>query len=99
MSFSTRLLAATALGMVALGTAAWPAYSAKFDAKAYYSSNCAMCHGATGQGAMGPNLKKVEAKGDKFIATRITKGSPKGMPPFKLGAADLKALTTYVKSL
>lgn len=99
MSFSTRLLTATALGLVALGTAAWPAYSAKFDAKAYYGSNCAACHGAAGQGGMGPNLKKVEAKGDKFIAMRITQGSPKGMPPFKLGAADLKALTVYVKGL
>jgi mono/diheme cytochrome c family protein len=101
MSSITRLLAVTALGLVALGTAAWPAFSAKFDAKAYYGSNCAVCHAAAGEGGMGPNLKKVEAKGDKFIATRITKGSPaKGMPPFaKLGAADLKALTAYVKSL
>lgn len=101
MSLNTRLLAVTALGLVALAAAAWPVDAAKFDAKAYYGSNCAMCHAATGEGGMGPNLKKVEAKGDKFIATRITKGSPaKGMPPFaKLGAADLKALTAYVKSL
>jgi mono/diheme cytochrome c family protein len=101
MSFNTPWLAVTAVGLVAFGTAAWPAHAAKFDAKAYYGSNCAMCHAATGEGGLGPNLKKVEAKGDKFIATPINKGNPtKGMPPFaKLGAADLKALTAYVKGL
>ena len=103
-----RLLAAAVLGAIALGAAS-PALAAKapakapakFDAKAYFASNCAGCHGAKGEGTMAPNLQKVEAKGDKFIAHRITNGSPeKGMPPFaQLSAAELKALTAYVKTL
>lgn len=104
------LLLTAALGLGALGLALSPAASLakdaatpapKFDAKAFFGTTCAGCHGAAGEGTFGPNLKKVEAKGDKFIAERIRKGSPKGMPPYEdqLSAADLKALTAFVKKL
>lgn len=72
-----------------------------FDAAKFFGANCASCHGAAGQGGFGPNLTGVDAKGDAFIANRITKGSPKGMPPFegRLTADELKALVGFVKGL
>ncbi|MNS22210.1 Cytochrome c [compost metagenome] len=104
------LMVTAALGLGALGLFLAPAASlAKdapapaptFEAKAFFGANCAGCHGAAGEGGFGPNLKKVEAKGDKFIAERLTQGSPKGMPAYaeQLSAGDLKALTAYVKKL
>ena len=70
-------------------------------AAAFFASRCAGCHGAQGQGAFGPDLRKVEGQGDAAIATRIADGSAKGMPPFKaeLSGAELQALVEYVKGL
>lgn len=70
-------------------------------AKAFYTQRCAGCHGGVGQGGFGPDLRPSETKGDEFIAERIRKGSPKGMPGFEqaLTAGELQALVAYVKSL
>jgi cytochrome c oxidase cbb3-type subunit 3 len=70
-------------------------------AQASYARSCAACHGAAGQGGFGPKLTGVAAKGDAFIAMRIKKGSPKGMPPFEatLTPAEIKGLVAYVKGL
>lgn len=72
-----------------------------FDAKGFFASKCAGCHGVTGAGGFGPDLTGVEAKGDAFIATRIKAGSPKGMPPFEssLSASELTQLVEFVKGL
>lgn len=71
------------------------------EAKAFFEARCVACHGAGGAGGFGPDLRPVEAKGDAFIAMRIQKGSPKGMPPFEaqLSATEVKNLVEYVKSL
>lgn len=70
-------------------------------AQATYARSCAACHGAKGQGGFGPKLTGVAAKGDAFIAMRIKKGSPKGMPPFEaaLTPAEVQGLVAYVKGL
>lgn len=70
-------------------------------AEAFFASRCAGCHGAAGQGAFGPDLTKVEGKGDAAISKRILEGSPKGMPPFagQLSDGELADLVTYVKGL
>lgn len=70
-------------------------------AAAFFASRCASCHGAQGQGAFGPDLRGVEAKGDALVARRIAEGSPKGMPPFRdqLSDAELAALVAFVKAL
>lgn len=75
--------------------------SPRFDAKAFYTSNCAGCHGAAGEGGFASNLQSVEAKDDAFIAMRVAKGSPKGMPAYgsKLTAAEMTMLVDYVKGL
>lgn len=72
------------------------------EAKAFYQSRCAACHGGEGQGVVGPDLTGVEAQGDAFIATRIRDGLPnKGMPAFgaQLSPEELANLVAYVKSL
>jgi mono/diheme cytochrome c family protein len=80
-----------------------PAADAQVLAKAQanYTRSCAACHGAKGQGGFGPKLVGVAAKGDAFIAMRIKKGSPKGMPPFEatLTPAEVQGLVAYVKGL
>lgn len=70
-------------------------------AQATYTRSCAACHGAKGQGGFGPKLIGVAAKGDAFIAMRIQKGSPKGMPPFEamLTPTEVQGLVAYVKGL
>lgn len=69
-------------------------------AAVYTKNNCAACHGAKGEGAVGPNLQKVEAKGDELIRTTILNGKG-AMPAFKgqIEGAQLDALVAYVKSL
>ncbi|MFN3429554.1 MAG: c-type cytochrome, partial [Candidatus Sericytochromatia bacterium] len=71
------------------------------DGAAVYSkNNCAACHGAKGEGAVGPNLQQIEAKGDEHIRTVISNGKG-AMPAFKdqIKGAELDALITYVKAL
>ena len=69
-------------------------------AAVYSKNNCAACHGASGEGAVGPSLKGVEAKGDDYIRETILNGKGQ-MPAFKgqIEGAQLDALITYVKSL
>ena len=55
---------------------------------ALYQQNCAACHGAQREGAIGPNLADatwVKVKPNKAsLAGFISSGSPEaGMPPFK----------------
>lgn len=54
------------------------------DGRALYSQNCASCHGASGQGGIGPALGGG-AVADKFTVeehTAIVVGGQGGMPPF-----------------
>ncbi|MNS25714.1 Cytochrome c-551 precursor [compost metagenome] len=66
----------------------------------FSKNNCAACHGAKGEGAVGPNLQQVEAKGDAYIKNMIENGKG-AMPAFKgqIKGAELDALVAYVKSL
>ena len=69
-------------------------------AAVFTKNNCAACHGAKGEGAVGPNLQQVEAKGDAHIRATIENGKG-AMPAFKdqIKGAELDALVAYVKSL
>jgi len=79
----------------------FPAPRSLGAAKAFFQGRCIGCHAKGGTGGFGPNLRKVDLKGDAFIANRIATGSPKGMPPFEhqLTASELGDLVEYVKSL
>ena len=65
-----------------------------------FLDSCAHCHGADARGDEGPDLHDVQVS-DRYIANIITHGIPHEMPSFakKHGAADISALTAYVRSL
>ncbi len=68
--------------------------------RALFLDSCAHCHGADATGDEGPDLHGVQVS-DRYIANIITRGIPHEMPSFakKHGAADITALTAYVRSL
>ncbi|HXZ33965.1 MAG TPA: cytochrome c [Terriglobales bacterium] len=73
------------------------------DGAATYKAKCAACHGAEGQGKVGPALKGTSISADQ-IAGLLTKGDDAKKPPHKkalsgLSADDAKAVAEYVKSL
>ena len=65
-----------------------------------FLDSCAHCHGADARGDEGPDLHDVQVS-DRYIANIIAHGIPHEMPAFakKHGAADVTALTAYVRSL
>jgi cytochrome c oxidase cbb3-type subunit III len=70
-----------------------------------FQVKCATCHGAQGQGGIGPNLTDPYwlhgGKMTEIIAT-ISQGVPdKGMPPWGpiLSGEEIQALTVYVRIL
>jgi mono/diheme cytochrome c family protein len=73
------------------------------DGGATFKAKCAGCHGAEGQGKVGPALKGTSLSADQ-IAGLLTKGDDAKKPPHKkpmstLSADDAKAVADYVKSL
>lgn len=73
--------------------------------EAVYQTNCLACHGAEGQGVVGPNLTDpywIHGGKPESIFISITNGYPdKGMPAWKpvLGDSKVKLVTAYVLSL
>jgi mono/diheme cytochrome c family protein len=73
------------------------------DGAALYKSKCAMCHGAAGEGKIGPSLQKTTLSSAQ-IADVLTKGAegkkaPHGKPISGLTADQATAVATYVASL
>lgn len=71
--------------------------------EAVYKSKCAGCHGATGEGKMGPALKDTKLSEDDVLLV-VTKGkegkkAPHGKPVSGLTDEQAKAVAHYVKSL
>ncbi|WP_158974668.1 c-type cytochrome [Cellulophaga sp. L1A9] len=71
--------------------------------KAIYENNCQMCHGAIGQGAIGPSLIDEEwINGKENIIQTIENGSGHGSMPawkIKLSSNDTKWVVRYILSL
>jgi mono/diheme cytochrome c family protein len=89
------------LAVIAICFAPLPA-SAE-DGAAIYKAKCAGCHGAEGQGKMGPALKGTSLSADDIVAL-LTKGNdakkmPHKKPLSSVSDADAKAVADYVKSL
>lgn len=65
-----------------------------------FLDSCAHCHGADATGDEGPDLHRLQVS-DRYIAHMIVFGEPHEMPSFakKHGAADIAALTAYIRSL
>jgi len=73
------------------------------DGAAIFKAKCSACHGAEGQGKVGPALKGTTLSADD-IAALLTKGNDAKKPPHKkamsgLADADAKAVAEYVKTL
>jgi cytochrome c oxidase cbb3-type subunit III len=69
-----------------------------------FASTCAMCHGAEGEGGIGPDLTRAEfsyGKTEADIRQTITKGRPNGMPAFgsQLSGNELDNVIAFVLSL
>ncbi len=74
--------------------------------KSVFEKNCASCHGAAGQGVIGPNLTDnhwINGKGKLLdILKAVSEGVlEKGMPAWKpvLKPEELKQVVVYVKSI
>ena len=76
---------------------------AQSDGAAIYKQKCAACHGASGEGKVGPALKGISLSSDD-IAAMLTKGNDAKKAPHKkpisgLSEDQAKAVAAYVKSL
>ena len=83
------------------GTMALPAFAQ--DGAATFKTKCAGCHGAEGQGKVGPALKGTSLT-DAQISDLLTKGDDGKKAPHRkalsgLSADDAKAVAAFVKTL
>jgi cytochrome c oxidase cbb3-type subunit 3 len=84
-------------------TAAFEAASAEAG-KTKFAATCAACHGAQGQGGIGPNLTDnywLYGNKPEDNLKVITKGTSKGMPPYgnMIKPADRMNLVKYIHSI
>jgi ubiquinol-cytochrome c reductase cytochrome c subunit len=67
-----------------------------------FATNCALCHGGSGQGGIGPSLKGESSRKDAGAVGAFIKSPAGGMPklyPGLLSDSDVAAVATYVESL
>jgi mono/diheme cytochrome c family protein len=90
---------AVAVVMAFAGSLTWAAD----DGAAIYKTKCAACHGAAGEGKMGPALKGTSHSADDIVAFVIKgtegKKAPHGKPMSGLTAEQAKAVADFVKIL
>jgi mono/diheme cytochrome c family protein len=94
MKLSLVLVATLALGSVAL---------AAEDGAAVFKAKCAMCHGAEGQGKIGPSLKSTKVSEDQIVSM-LTKGAegkkaPHSKPLSGFTKEQAEAAAKFVKTL
>jgi putative heme-binding domain-containing protein len=66
-----------------------------------YTAQCAHCHGRFGDEISGVDLRRGlfrRSRSDEDMAQVITRGTPGGMPPFKLDAAELTGIIAFVRA-
>src|SRR5690349_7579857 len=73
------------------------------DGAALFKAKCGICHGADGQGKVGPALKGTSLSADDIVEM-LTKGNEAKKPPHKkpiagLSAEEIKAVADHVKTL
>src|SRR5690349_3753378 len=67
-----------------------------------YAASCAQCHGATGTGVGGIDLRRgrlPRASSDEALASLVTSGIPgTGMPAFKFTSDEVRGLVAFVRA-
>ena len=66
-----------------------------------YNAQCFACHGRDGDQISGVDLRRGlfrRAQSDEDLAQTITRGTPGGMPPFKLDPAELTGIVAYIRA-
>ena len=67
-----------------------------------YTARCAVCHGTQGDGVGGVALRSGKfryAVIDRDLERFIRTGSPAGMPPIALNAAEMTGIIAYVRNM
>jgi mono/diheme cytochrome c family protein len=68
--------------------------------QAIFQMNCAVCHGSTGNGNVGPSLKSVAArKSRERLIEQVISGKTPPMPQFQPSAQTMADLLSYLSSL
>jgi putative heme-binding domain-containing protein len=66
-----------------------------------YNAQCFACHGRDGDQISGVDLRRGlfrRAQSDEDLAQTITRGTPGGMPPFKLDPAELTGIVAFIRA-
>jgi cytochrome c oxidase cbb3-type subunit III len=69
---------------------------------ALYASRCVTCHGTQGDAIGGVNLRSGTFRNaviDRDLERFIRAGSPAGMPPFVLDAAEMSGIIAYLRNM
>jgi putative heme-binding domain-containing protein len=67
-----------------------------------YTSKCVTCHGTQGDAIGGVNLRSGTFRNaviDRDLERFIRAGSPAGMPPFELDAAEMAGVIAYLRNM
>jgi mono/diheme cytochrome c family protein len=66
-----------------------------------YTAQCVQCHGRDGDQISGVDLRRGlfrRSQSDEDLAQTITRGTPGGMPAFKLEPADLTGTVAFIRA-
>jgi len=66
-----------------------------------YTAQCVQCHGRDGDQISGIDLRRGlfrRSQSDEDLAQTITRGTPGGMPPFKMDAAELTGIIAFIRA-
>jgi putative heme-binding domain-containing protein len=67
----------------------------------FYNAQCFQCHGRDGDQISGIDLRRGlfrRSQSDEDLAQTITRGSPGGMPAFKLEPAELTGIVAFIRA-
>jgi mono/diheme cytochrome c family protein len=66
-----------------------------------YNAQCFACHGRDGDQISGVDLRRGvfrRSQSDEDLGQTITRGTPGGMPPFKLDPAELTGIIAFIRA-
>src|SRR5262245_41971612 len=67
----------------------------------FYNAQCFACHGRDGDQISGVDLRRGlfrRAQSDEDLGQTITRGTPGGMPAFKLDPAELTGIIAFIRA-